>query len=550
MATVLESTYDLLRDLELTTMFGNPGSTEEPFLRDFPADFRYVLALQEASAVAMADGYAQTTGRPAHVNLHTAPGVGNGMGNLVTAWHNKTPLIVTAGQQTRAMLLTEPRLASPRAVELAQPYVKWSHEPTRAQDIPAALLRAYAAAVQPPAGPVLLSLPMDDWRQPAGAPPPRRRVSTRVAAEPDRLREVAGALSASRNPALVLGGAVDRSDGWDAAVALAERLRAPVWCAPSPERVGFPEDHPQFRGVLPFAIAPLAERLAGHDLVLVIGAPVFRYYPYVPGEYVPAGTRLVHITDDPNEAARAPVGDSILGDARLACAALTDLLPPADRRGSDGRPGPAAAEPAQPAAPEPTQPAAADPAAPGAPVRPEALFDALARLWPADGVLVAETPSNVQALRRRLPITRPRSYFAAASGGLGFGLPAGVGVALGERDTGRGRPVVAVVGDGSFHYSVQALWTAARLRLPLVVLVPVNQQYGILKAFAAHEDTPGVPGLDLPGLDLLSIARGYGCATATLESPDALADALPAALGAAGPTVLAAPISRDVSAIR
>ncbi|WP_246835638.1 thiamine pyrophosphate-binding protein, partial [Micromonospora sp. MH33] len=168
MATVRDTTYDLLRALGLTTVFGNPGSTEEPFLKDFPADFRYVHALQEASAMAMADGYAQATGRPAHVNLHTAPGIGNGMGNLVTAWHNKTPLIVTAGQQTREMLLIEPRLASPRAVELVEPYVKWAHEPARAQDIPAAFMRAYASAVQPPAGPVFLSLPMDDWGRPAG----------------------------------------------------------------------------------------------------------------------------------------------------------------------------------------------------------------------------------------------------------------------------------------------------------------------------------------------------------------------------------------------
>ncbi|WP_232534023.1 benzoylformate decarboxylase [Plantactinospora sp. KBS50] len=535
MATVLESTHEVLRHLGLTTVFGNPGSTEEPFLRDFPPDFRYVLVLQEASAVAMADGYAQATGRPAHVNLHTAPGVGNGMGNVVTAWHNKTPLIITAGQQTRAMLLTEPRLANPRAAELVQPYVKWSHEPTRAQDIPAAVLRAYASAVQPPGGPVLLSLPMDDWRQPAGDPTPRRTVSTRVAPEPERLGEFADVLRASRNPALVLGGALDRSDGWDAAVALAERLGAAVWCAPAPERIGFPEDHRQFHGVLPFAIGPLAERLAGYDTVLVVGAPVFRYYPYVPGDHLPDGTRLLHITDDPAEAARAPVGDSIIGDSRLACAALADLLPPSGRPPPDGRPAPG---PPDPGTPEP-----------GTPLDPDQLFCALGRLWPRDGVLVAETPSNVAVLRRRLPITRPRSYFATASGGLGFGLPAAVGIALAERDTGRGRPVVAVIGDGSFHYSVQALWTAARLQLPLVVLVPVNQQYGILKAFAAHEGTPGVPGLDLPGLDLLAIARGYGCAAYPVESADALAQRLPAALAAAGPTVLAAPITAGVPAI-
>lgn len=529
MATVRDTTYDLLRALGMTTVFGNPGSTEQPFLQDFPADFRYVHALQEASAVAMADGYAQATRRPAHVNLHTAPGLGNGMGNLVTAWHNRTPLVVTAGQQTRRMLLTEPRLASRRATELPYPYVKWSHEPVRAQDIPAALMRAYATAVQPPAGPVFLSLPLDDWQQPAD-PPQLRTVATRFAPDPARLAEFAGVLAASGSPALVVGPAVDRADAWPAAVALAERLCCPVWSAPAPERAGFPEDHPLFQGVLPFAIGPLAERLRGYDTVLVVGAPVFRYYPHVSGGYLPPGTRLLHVTEDPDEAARAPVGDSLLGDAGLAAAGLLDLLPPAHRAAPQAR--------AEPPPPET-----------GVPLSPDAFFAALAGNWPADGVLVQESPSNLAALRRRFRVSRPASYFTMASGGLGFGLPAAVGIALAERDTGRGRPVVAVIGDGSFHYCVQALWTAARLRLPLVVLVPVNRQYAILKAFAEHKQTPGVPALDLPGIDLTAIAAGYGCAATVAGTPDEIAAALTAGLAADRPTVVPVPISTEVPAL-
>ncbi|MEH0844467.1 benzoylformate decarboxylase [Micromonospora sp. CPCC 205711] len=530
MASVRDTTYDLLRALGLTTVFGNPGSTEEPFLKDFPADFQYVHALHEASAVAMADGYAQATGRPAHVNLHTAPGTGNGMGNLVTAWHNRTPLIVTAGQQSREMLLMEPRLASRHPTELPQPYVKWAHEPVRAQDVPAAIMRAYATAAQPPTGPVFLSLPLDDWHQPADPPPQVRTVATRFAPDPRRLREFAAVLAGSRSPVLVFGAAVDRAAAWPVAVAVAERLAAPVWSAPAPERAAFPEQHPHYRGVLPFAIAPLAEKLRGHDTVLVVGAPVFRYYPHVPGAHLPEGTRLLHVTDDPDEAARAPVGDSLLGDAGLTLAALLDLLPAADRPGPAPRP-----------APEPPEA--------GAPPSADALFAALAACWPTDGVLVQESPSNLAALRRRLVVNRPASYFTMASGGLGYGLPAAVGIALAERDTGRARPVVAVIGDGSFHYSVQALWTAARLRLPLVVLVPINEQYAILKAFAEFKSTPGVPGLDLPGLDITAIARGYGCATRVVGSPDELGDAIGEALRADGPTVLPAPISTEVPRI-
>ncbi|MFC0007413.1 benzoylformate decarboxylase [Micromonospora siamensis] len=530
MATVRETTYDLLRSLGLTTVFGNPGSTEETFLQDFPADFHYVHALHEASAMAMADGYAQATGRPAHVNLHTAPGTGNGMGNLVTAWHNRTPLIVSAGQQTREMLLIEPRLASPRAAELVRPYVKWGYEPARAQDVPAAFMRAYATAVQPPAGPVFLSLPMDDWDRVADPPPQVRTVATRFAPDPARLREFADLLAGSRAPVLVLGAAVDRAGAWPAAVELAEWLAAPVWAAPAPERAVFPEDHPQFRGVLPYAIGPLAEALHGHDTVLVVGAPVFRYYPHVPGDHLPPGARLLHVTDDPDEAARAPVGESLLADAGLALAALRELLPPTDR----ARPGPR---------PDPAPPAVTDPPT------PDALFAALAACWPADGVLVQESPSNLAALRRRVRIRRPASYLTMASGGLGFGLPAAVGVALAERDTGRSRPVVAVIGDGSFHYSVQSLWTAARLRLPLAVVVPVNQQYAILKAFAELKHTPGVPALDLPGLDVTAVARGYGCAATVVDDLDRLGDALAGALAADRPTVLPVPISTEVPAI-
>jgi benzoylformate decarboxylase len=257
---------------------------------------------------------------------------------------------------------------------------------------------------------------------------------------------------------------------------------------------------------------------------------VFRYYPYVPGEYLPEGTRLLHVTDDPDEAARAPVGDSLLADAALVCAALAEQVPAADR--------PAPSPQSPPESPQVSSP-----------LSPDALFATLAREWPDDGILVEESPSNVKALKQHLRIKRPASFFTASSGGLGYALPASVGVALGERHTGRRRPVVAVIGEGSFQYSIQALWTAAQHRLPVVYVVPVNEEYGILKAFAEFEHTPGVPGLDLPGLDIPAIARGYGCQGRRVESADALADALDAATKAEGPTVLAVPITKKVPAL-
>jgi benzoylformate decarboxylase len=324
--TVRDVTYDVLRANGLTTIFGNVGSTEETFLQSFPSDFRYVLGLQEASVMAMADGFAQATRRPALVNLHTGPGVGNAMGNLITAFQNKTPLIVTAGQQTREMLLFEPWLTNVEATTLPRPWVKWAYEPVRPQDVPAAFMRAIATALQPPAGPVFLSLPLDDWDCPCDGPAVLRTVGVRVAPDPVRMREFADVIRHASSPVLIYGAAVARGQGWEEAIELAETLNVPVWAAPASERAPFPEDHPLYCGGLPFAIGPLSEKLEGHDVAVVVGAPVFRYYPYVPGPYLPAGLRLLHISEDPAETARAPVGDSLLGDAVLTIAALKELL--------------------------------------------------------------------------------------------------------------------------------------------------------------------------------------------------------------------------------
>lgn len=530
MPTVREATYALLRSLGLTTIFGNPGSTEEPFLKDFPADFRYVLALQEASAVGLADGFAQGTGKPVLVNLHTAPGVGNAMGNIITAARNKTPLIVTAGQQTRKMMLMEAFLSNVRATELPVPHVKWSYEPVRAQDVPAAFMRAYAEAVQAPAGPVFLSLPLDDWEAEAEGDAVLRSVATRVAPDPARLETVAQAVRNSRNPVLVLGAGVDRSGGWDAGIALAERLGCPVYGAPIAERLGFPTDHPQYRGPLPFAIAPVARALESHDLVIVVGAEVFRYYPYVPGAYLRPGTRLWQLTDDPAEAARAPVGDSLIGDARLCLEGLNALLAefsPAWERTARRSPPPPASGMA------------------GETMTAQELFAAVAAERPADSVVVQEAPSSIPAIMRHFVFDRPASYFTMASGGLGFGLPAAVGLALAERHGGQGRPVLALIGDGSLHYSVQALWTAAQQGLNVVVIVPKNGEYTILKMFARQEGTPGVPGLDLPGLDAVKIAEGYGVTALRAGTPDEVRVALRDALKRDGPTLIEVPVMAE-----
>ena len=531
--TIRQVTYDLLRKLGITTIFGNPGSTEETFLKDFPSDFRYIQTLQEASAVAAADGYAQGMRKVAMVNVHTSAGLSNAMSNILTAYMNRTPLIITAGNQTREMLLMEPWLTNIEPETLPKPWVKWSYQPVRAEDVPAAFMRAYAMALQPPAGPVFLSIPLDDWDKPALAQEAVvRSVPQRIGYDPVRLQEFASALSNAKNPVLIYGSAIARGEGWDIGIKFAEKLNAPVWAAPASERPPFPETHPLYAGGLPFATKPLSDKLEGHDLAIVIGAPVFRYYPYVAGSYIPGGLRLLHITDDPIEVGRAPIGDSLLSDAVLALEGLINLVAPrAATKKVEKQPHGMA-----------PYPAAAEQSCNSPTLSATQLFRTLREVSPKETVLVEESPSNLGELHREWPIEFPDSFYTFASGSLGWNLPASVGIALAERDSGRHRPVMAIIGDGSMQYSIQGLWSAAQQNLPIVFIIPKNNEYGILKSFAVLEETPGVPGLDIPNLDIVALGKGYGCAAVRAETIEDIKQACEEAFKRNGPTVIEVPI--------
>jgi benzoylformate decarboxylase len=515
MATVRDATYELLRSHGMTTIFGNPGSTELPMLAGFPDDFSYVLGLQELAVVGMADGFAQASGRPTHVNLHTAPGVGNAIGGIFNAQANKSPLVITAGQQVRPQIMMEANLTNRDATVAPRPYVKWSHEPARAQDVPGAIARAIQHAALAPRGPAFVSIPMDDWGVEADADlaahATRRLVNGRAMPDPAALSQLAARLESAQRPALVAGPDIDAAGGWDSAVALAEQQRLPVWASPATgcSRIGFPERHPLFAGILPPAIGPLSETLKGYDLVLVVGSSVFPYYPYLPGPLLPEGASLVAITCDPAEAARAPMGDAIVGDVALALQQLVELV------GESERPSP---EPR----PEPGEPP------PGEPMSGSEAMAALADVWPQDAIAVVEAPSSTLALRNRLRLSTPGSYYFGASGGLGFGISAAVGVQLAERD----RPVVCVLGEGSAQYGITALWTAVTYRVPVTFLVLRNEEYMILKWFATLEQVSGAPGLELPGLDVAAVARGYGMEAETVSGREELGEALRTAIAA------------------
>jgi benzoylformate decarboxylase len=506
--TVHEATWDLLRRLGVEKVFGNPGSTEMTFLNALPRDVEFVLGLHEASVVAMADAYAQSTGKPTLVNLHTAAGLGNGMGAIVNASAAHSPLIITAGQQVRAMLTLEPFLANPDPTLLPLPAVKWAYEPPSAEAVPAAFARAFALAALAPTGPVFLSLPMDDW---GAVVDPRtvaelasRSVDGRTMPSADSLTVLAERLRAAERPALIVGAGADSSPGaFDGLAVLATRLAAPVYLAPNAARVGFPTDHPNFRGSLPSAIPWLAEALNGHDLVLVVGAPVFQYYPYADGDYLPPGAELVMVVDDPAMAARAPVGDALIGDPGLTVAGLLE------RVGASSRPALAALPPRPVSTAEERLTAGQ-------------VHELLGRLLPPARIIVSETMNGGATMWDRVKFRRPGSFFFCAGGGLGFGIPGAVGAQLAQPD----RPVVALTGDGGAQYGIQGLYTASRYGVPVTIIVLDNGEYGILKGFGEFLSADQVPGLDIDGLDYESLARGYGVEAVTAGTLTELESAL------------------------
>ena len=509
----------------MTTVFGNPGSTELPMLAEFPDDFRYVLGLQEAVAVGIADGFAQASDRPAHVNLHTAPGVGNGMGAIFNAQANHTPLVVTAGQQVRAHITMQANLTNRDAVRVVHPFVKWSFEPPRARDVPHALARAIHTATLAPKGPTFVSVPMDDWAEEADSESGHvveRIAETRMGPDPAAIESLAQRLNAASSPVLVAGPDIDASGAWDVAVALAERQKLPVFASPATGggRLGFPEGHPLFQGVLPPAIGPVTETLKGRDLILVVGSSVFPYYPYIPGPLLPEGASLVAVTSDPDEAARAPMGDVILADAGLALRALLDQVGEANRPEPDPLP-------------EPTGGDETDP------LSSTMVHNTLAQVFPDDGIVVLESPSSTLSLRNQLRISKPGSYYFGAGGGLGFGLAAALGVQLAQPD----RPVVCVLGEGSAQYAITGFWTAAAYDLPVTFLVLRNEEYSILKWFADIEEVQGAPGLDLPALEVAQVAQAYGVSSKQVSGRDELHAALEGAIGSSQPELVEVPVA-------
>lgn len=520
MSTVREVTYQLLRDLGMTVIFGNPGSTELPFLRDMPVDFRYVLGLHERTAVGMGVGYAMARGKAAFVNVHSIASAGNGLSALVDAWYGHVPLVVTTGQQDRRQVMAEPFLVS-KAVETVKPYVKWAYEPLRAEDVPAAIARGYYLAMQPPMGPVFISIPMDDWTHKC-PPLAVREVSQSVSPDPAALDDVVRALNSSRNPAIVTGPQIEEDRGWHEVIALAEHLNADVYQQPIAPRWTFPRTHPLFRGGLLPAQQPLADQLAGYDTVVVLGAPVFLYYAYVPGHAIKPETKLFQITNSPHHASAALAGTSIVGNPAAAARYICAHAEARKRKVASPRK-------------EPPQPK------PEYPITPAYLFSVLNRVMPRNAVVSEECPSSKGDLDRYLMLDEPGSFYSVPNGVLGFGLPAAVGLQLANPE----RRVVCPIGDGSIQYSIQALWSAVQYKVAVIIVVLRNGDYSALKSFCDFTQVGrNVPGMDVPGIDMVKIAQGYGMAAQEVDRPEDLESALREAFASQGPRLISVNVAK------
>jgi benzoylformate decarboxylase len=532
---------EVLRTEGVRHVFGNPGSTELPLIDALAEadDLRYVLALQEATVVGMADGYAQATGRPAFVNLHTSAGLGNAIGNLTNARSNRTPLVVTAGQQDYRHIVTDPLLSGP-LVELASGTVKWGHEVRTASELGTMLRRGFHDAAHAPSGPVFLSLPMDQLDQEAGAAPPPSTIRTDAVA--GGLEELADLLASVPigQVALVVGDAVAAADAVPATVALAEALGAPVHGAPLHGRGVFPPAHPLWKGMLAPAAAAMASVLSTYQRVLLIADAAFTVYPYTPGPAVPPGVELLHLSPDADQLGRAwPVRLGLAGHPRST---LDALLPLVEARTDPGTARAALEEArvARAAEVDALEATALDRYG-AAPMDPMAAGHALVRALPPDSFVVDEAITTGVYVRGFHHWTEPGRYFFCTGGGLGWGMPAACGVSLGHG----GAPVLCVVGDGSAMYSPQALWTAASEELPVVFAVVNNRQYKILKGYlqgmgGSAARTGRFIGMDLddPPVDFLALARSMGVDATAVEHAGDVGDAVKAALAAGRPHVL------------
>jgi benzoylformate decarboxylase len=532
----------LLKDEGITHLFGNPGTTELPImhaLKDHP-DLTYVMAMQESLVVAMADGFSRASGRLVACNVHVAPGLGNAMGSLYNAQFTGTPMILTAGQQEQGHGLMEPMLSGP-LVRMAEPLVKWAIEVTRLEDLPRIVRRAAKIATTPPTGPVFISLPGDILNCEGAIELGRAtRVDTRVRPSDEAVKTLAARIIGAKNPVIIVGDEIVKSDAMVEAARFAETLGCPVFQQSVGYGAHFLSESPCFMGALTRVQKQVRELLSGFDLLIVLGADPLRMSVYSEVEPLPEGMPIVQIgLVDGDLAKNYPVDLAVKADVGEALRALIPAIEAAagpgltqharDRINKLGVGNWSARRKAlvEEIAKKKDR----------SPIDPDWLTLQLVETMPADAILVDEgltSSRHVQALRAH----RDRyGYHALASGGIGWGLPASVGVSLANP----ARPVVCYSGDGSAMYSVQALWTAAHHKLPLTVVIANNGGYRIIKqrllAFHGGSHFIGMDFAD-PPVDFVGLAKALGVEATRLTKGQDLAPALASAMTRRGPTLV------------
>jgi benzoylformate decarboxylase len=510
---------ELLKQEGVDIIFGNPGTTELPLMDALAVenDLRYVLALQEAAVMAMADGYAQASGRLAVVNLHVAPGLGNAMGMLYDAQKSGAPILVTAGQHDQSFNVTEPILWADLPT-IARPLVKWSSEVHRLADLPRLIHRAAKTALAPPTGPVFLSLPGDVFNAEGEvdlmAP---TRVAPRTRGDRDAVEAAAALLAKAERPLIIAGDAVAQSRAHAELIELAELIGAPVYAEFVPNTASFPTSHPLFRGTMTRSAPAVRAVLEQHDLLFSVGGDLFTLSLPSNVELMPDNLPIIHLDVDPWEIGKNyPAQVAILGDPK---GTLPDITAATRERMSAGARSRArerldAATAAIRGEREALR-AKARAMADATPVQPLSLFEAIGRMLPKGTVVIDEAVSSSAGMRQLIASDDPQSFFGLRGGGIGWGLPAAIGAKLALPD----RPVVAFVGDGSAMYTCQALWTAARYRVGVVFVILNNTSYRILKqrvnALRGHAaQTDIYVGMDLvdPAVDYVGLARSLGIA--------------------------------------
>jgi benzoylformate decarboxylase len=529
-------------------VFGNPGTTESPILDallDYP-QLRYIVTLHEGVALGAASYYAQTSGKVGVVNVHVAPGLGNALGMLYNAFKARAPLVVTAGQQDTRLRLRGPVLGHD-LVAMAAPLTKWSVQVERADEFALIMHRALKIATDPPAGPVFVALPIDVLEQETDlAPLPPGRLYRAPEPDPAGIRAAAELLLGSQRPAIVVGD--DAASAAAEVAALAEQVGAAVWCEGIRARQALPSAHPNFRLGLPFDAIAIRKALDDVDVVLLVGGPFFEEVWYAPGSPLPPGAAAIHVESSPERLAHnLPVSVGLVSDPRTALAALRAAIERNTRGESRAFRDAAALRNdtlrALKAQDVEAQRARAAKRWDHAPISVPRFMAEIEAALPPDAIVVDESITASIDLAHTVQFERAGDYVGARGGGIGQALPGALGVKLAHPD----RPVVALSGDGSAMYSIQALWTAAHHDLPVVFVILNNREYRILKhnmdtyrqRFGAKLDR-GYPNMDLvaPDLGFVDIARGLGVEGMRVSTPSELRPALVKALAAGRPFLL------------